>query len=72
MGSSFSASSLLFLWFSGYSWLFLVQLLLEIEQYSYEPLCERESATDEGEPDEGNHHSNTEYNVLPDELKQEQ
>ena len=69
MGSSFSVSffapvSLVF-------WLFLVQLLHEIEQYSSEPLFQHESGTDEGESDEGNHNSNAEYHVSPDELKQE-
>ena len=56
--------------FSGYSLLFLVLLLLEIEQYVYEPLREHELGSDKGKPDKENHVRNTERwqsNHLPDE-----
>ena len=49
---------------------FLVLLLVEIEQYAYEPLFEHESGSDEGESDEENHLRKTEWcqcNLSPEE-----
>ena len=52
------------------SFFFLVLLLVEIEQYAYEPLFEHESGSDEGESDEENHLRKTEWcqcNLSPEE-----